>query len=154
MLSWRSDRHHGQWLVLHVPFVRIQNFLDAEVLAKVPKAHRYLALAVSCTHPVARRTWFHEERLRDEMRREGRSRKFKDDVLAQLTADTHLIRKYLAGTITMSAETRAADVNLAPATYFAIQPEYERLIQEKTKTLKVASSVGQQPKSKSETCCC
>ena len=37
--------------------------------------------------------------------------------------------------MTISAVTRVADVNLAPATYFAIQPEYEHWIQAKTKKI-------------------
>ena len=118
MLSWRSDRLHGQLLVLHVPFERIHNFLIREVLDKVPKAHRYLALAMACPHPTARRAWFHEEPLRDEMRREGRSRRFVEDVLAQLSADAKLIHSYMTRALTITAETRTADINLAPTIYF------------------------------------
>ena len=71
ILSWRSDRHNGQWLVSHIPFTRIQDFVIADVLAKIPKAHRYLSLAMSCTNRSTRRAWFHEDPLREEMRREA-----------------------------------------------------------------------------------
>ena len=64
----------------------------------------------------------------EKMRLEGRSRKFIEDVLAQLAADGNLIQKYLDGRLTMTVETRAADANLAPAMYFAIRPEYDRMI--------------------------
>ena len=88
-----------------------------------------------CPHRTARRAWIHEEPLRDEMRREGRSHRFVEDVLAQLSADAHLIRNCMAGALTITAETRAADFNLAPAINFAIQPVYERMVQSKEKTV-------------------
>ena len=81
MLSWRSDRHHGQWLVLHVPFRRITELLDPEVDAKVPRPHRFLAHALRCPHPVARAFWQDEAKAAEEMKREGRQRKYIEDLL-------------------------------------------------------------------------
>ena len=81
MLSWRNDRHHGQWLVLHVPFRRITELVDPEVDAKVPRPHRFLAHALRCPHPVARAFWQDEAKAAEEMKREGRQRKYIEDVL-------------------------------------------------------------------------
>ena len=46
MLSWRNDRQRGQWLVLHVPFQQITNFLDPEIDRKVRMCYHYFASRV------------------------------------------------------------------------------------------------------------
>lgn len=56
MLSRMSDRFYGQWLVLHVPFRSIGDFLlSEEDDSRVPKQHRYMAMFFRCNHRFAQR---------------------------------------------------------------------------------------------------
>eukprot|EP00973_Karenia_brevis_P050972 7078948-Karenia_brevis.AAC.1 len=45
MLSWRNDKHCGQWLMLNVPFRNPEEFFSEKVDRLVPLPYRYLAMA-------------------------------------------------------------------------------------------------------------
>ena len=127
MLSWRSDRHCGQWLVLHVPFRQLSEFVDADVAAKVPPEHKYLGMALQCVHAIAQRFWRNPESVRDAMRREGRSRRFVEDVVCQLTADIALVDGYLSGRLQKVVQTSGPGAH--PVRSLPIQPRWEEAIQ-------------------------
>ena len=58
-LSKFNDNFFGQWLLLHVPFRRVEDFYEpiADKLALIPREHHNFAMAVLCEHPVAREMW-------------------------------------------------------------------------------------------------
>ena len=47
------DTFYGQWLVPHVPFHSPMDFIDEELLRKVPVAHRFFTAAMFCERRVA-----------------------------------------------------------------------------------------------------
>jgi hypothetical protein len=56
MLSRMNDKFYGQWLVLHVPFVKLSDFLlPVDMLGRIPVQYKYFTMALRRTHPVARR---------------------------------------------------------------------------------------------------
>ena len=134
MLSWRNDKHRGQWLVLNVPFKSLSDFAEAEVDAKVPKAYRYLAMALQCERPEARRMWCHETSIREAMRTEGHHRKFIDDIVKQLMADAELVRGYLSGRLMKTSGDCVEDSEREVKT-LSIQRKYEDFINNGRKTV-------------------
>ena len=50
MLSRRNDRFYGQWLMLHKPFHSPEDFIQKDVLEKVPDELRYMTMALSLIH--------------------------------------------------------------------------------------------------------
>ena len=65
-------------------------------------------MAMRCPHAVAKRTWCDPVRLEEEMRMQGMSRKFVDDVIRQLKADEQLVHGYLSGRLTLTTGDLAA----------------------------------------------
>ena len=133
MLSWRNDRHCGQWLVLHIPFRQMSVFLDGQVEAKVPPEHRYLAMAMLCKHTAAERLWCKSEALWEAMRREGHSRRFVEDVVRQLAADSALVEGYLSGRLSKLVPTSGCDAHVVRS--LPIQPRWEAAIRSGRKTV-------------------
>ena len=70
--SRKRDQFCGQWLVAHVPFKDIRDFLLSDELdAKIPCGHKYFAKLIKFQHPVARRTWCQPYAIKDEMKMEA-----------------------------------------------------------------------------------
>ena len=134
--SWRNDKSRGQWLVLHVPFRKIKDFLKREVDAKLPRELRYLGMALLCRDPKATRTWRNVDNLREELRRQGNKSVYTEAVLTQTLAETDLVDDYLAGRLTRTAADEAEIFRAAPPAHrFKIHPDYENQIQSGKKTV-------------------
>ena len=116
-LSRLSDRFWGQWLVLHIPFTCIDEFICEEALAKVPPEHRYLCMALCCPHPRAQALWEDEGQIRTELKAEAHTADHAETIVNMLRANTGLIRDYLNGKLTLSSPSPAAGV--APAGHVA-----------------------------------
>ena len=80
-VSRLNDHFYGQWLILHVPFRRLEDLMDAAVLDKVPAEHRNFACCVFNKHPVGRAVWESEETMRQELKMEGHTDEHADTIL-------------------------------------------------------------------------
>ena len=99
MLSRLNDRFYGQWLLLHVPFKSRYDFADEGVLGKVPPEYRYLAMALSCPHPIARSHWYDDACIGGEMRLEAHTRHHINTVVGMVCANRALLGRYMSGEI-------------------------------------------------------
>jgi len=110
-LSRLSDRFHGQWLMIHVPFTDPKQFFEGDgledKLALVPKEHRNFAMVLLCEHPVAQETWHGQDGILEELRKEAHSTAFQKTLLCMLEANRALVEKYLAGDADAAAEAIA-----------------------------------------------
>lgn len=106
-LSWFNDRFYGQWLMLHVPFDDPKDFVDEEILSKVPKEMRYFAMALNCDHVLARATWGDEDAIHTELKLEGHSSRYATSVLNMCRANKSLVQDYISGTLNLAAEVEA-----------------------------------------------
>ena len=135
-VSWRNDKARGQWLVLHVPFRKITEFLDSEVEAKLPRELRYLGMALRCDKEKAKSTWRNADNLREELRRQGNKRVYTDAVMTQTLAETDLVYDYLAGRLVRTAADEAELLREAPPkSHFQIGPDHENSIRSGAKTI-------------------
>ena len=114
-LSRLSDRFWGQWLVLHIPFTCIDEFICEEALAKVPPEHRYLCMALCCPHPRAQALWEDEGQIRTELKAEAHTADHVETIVNMLRANTGLIRDYLNGKLTLSSPSPAACARMRAA---------------------------------------
>ena len=136
MLSWRNDKHCGQWLVLHVPFARLAQFQRPEIGQLVPEQHKYLAMALRCAHPAAKALWCEEAALREALRSEGHGRNYIADVVEQLMADAQLVHGYLNGTIKKTNILTVEQALVTPSSRrFASQAQWEHFIKVGQKTV-------------------
>jgi len=106
MNSRLNDKFYGQWLVLHCPFNRLEDFeQDApEIVEKVPERYRNFAL---CLHH-AEDFWTNDQAIRDEMELEANSESHIQTVLAKVSAQRLLVQKYLSGEISYDEEVNSS----------------------------------------------
>ena len=103
-LSRLNDRFYGQWLVLHVPFRRVTDFVDDALLRRAPAEHRYLAMALTCEHPVARATWHDDARIAEELKMEAHTREHAATIIHMVAAHRRLLDDYLSARLDARAE--------------------------------------------------
>ena len=125
-LSKFNDNFFGQWLLLHVPFRRLEDFYEPieDKLALIPKEHRNFAMAVLCEHPVAREMWRDPDRFEAELRLEATTKSFVKTLLGMVAAHRSLVHKYLSGAADAAAEEAGREANQAAA--FAAGPADHR----------------------------
>jgi DNA replication protein DnaC len=123
-LSRLSDRFYGQWLVLHVPFRRVEDLMNERIAEKVPREHLNFAWAVFCKHPVARAMWENEEAVRAELKMEGHTQQHADSILRMVTSTRNVLLDYLSGKLDARAEavSRRRAVEAATARASASAP--------------------------------
>ena len=110
MVSRLNDHFYGQWLVLHVPFKRLETDLICDEIAqKVPAAHRNFAWALSCPHPVARAMWHDEAAMRAEMKLEAHTKQHIDTVVQMVHVNHRLVEDYMNGKFDAAAEAAARE---------------------------------------------
>ena len=97
MYTHSNDRYFGQWLLLNVPFRRIDDLWHPEA-ARLPEALRYLGLCV-LHRP---RFWRDPEQVRRELRHEARTELYIDNKLDMLASRIELIDAYFAGELTLA----------------------------------------------------
>ncbi|CAK9052062.1 unnamed protein product [Durusdinium trenchii] len=112
-LSKFNDNFFGQWLLLHVPFRRVEDFYEpiADKLALIPREHHNFAMAVLCEHPVAREMWSDPERFEAELRLEATTKSFMKTLLGMVAAHRTLVHKYLSGAADAAAEEAGREAN-------------------------------------------
>jgi len=136
MRSRASDEFYGQWLVLHVPFQSMADFLQQEIDERVPSEHRCFAMAMRCQHPIALTHWAGEVEMQQEMRMEGHTRFHIKNVTNYFSAHKSLIDAYMDGRISkdaitglpQSAAIQRAVVMPERATRLPIQERFATLI--------------------------
>jgi ASC-1-like (ASCH) protein len=152
-----NDKFFGQWLMLHVPFVRPEQFLRADVDELVPEEHRYLGMALKCDHPTARATWVNPAAIHQEMKTEGFRPKLRESTVSQIVAQAALVREYLDGTLDKKDEpsglTNEEAVENQPFVTgrlirFSIEYHYSKMIMEGTKTIEGRINMGSAAKVK------
>jgi len=99
VLSRYNDHYYGQWLVMHVPFRKVDDFWN-EAAAKVPEEFSFLTLCL-----LARPDhWRDPEKIKADLELEA----FKDihinNVLAMIKANTELIDLYLDGELILGVD--------------------------------------------------
>ena len=107
-LSRLNDNFYGQWLMLHVPFKRPEDFFEPmqEKLARVPQEHRHFAMALLCEHPVAQSMWHSEAAVEAELRQEAHSKPFVKTLQAMVAAHKTLVQKYIDGEANAEQEAK------------------------------------------------
>ncbi|CAE8671044.1 unnamed protein product, partial [Polarella glacialis] len=144
MVSRMNDKYYGQWLVLHVPFRSVIDFVQPNVRLLVPAADKYLGMCLACEHAVARSLW-HTPRLEllmdEDMKLEARTRIYRQQVAARLAPHVKKVLAYLEGTAVKPADPTAQELRAQqqqPARkrhQLPIQRRYEQLIDAGEKTI-------------------
>ncbi|CAE8727229.1 unnamed protein product, partial [Polarella glacialis] len=144
MVSRMNDKYYGQWLVLHVPFSSVTDFVQPNVLLLVPAADKYLGMCLACEHAVARSHW-HTPRLEllmdEDMKLEARTRIYRQQVAARLAPHVKKVLAYLEGTAVKPADPTAQELRAQqqqPARkrhQLPIQRRYEGMIDAGDKTI-------------------
>ena len=92
-----NDRFYGQWLMTFVPFKNASDFINEDMLSKVPAEHRFFAMAVTNEATVARNMWWNDNVLLDELRAEGSFKTYMETVFHMTLANRVLILDYING---------------------------------------------------------
>ena len=106
MVSVFNDKYFGQWLMLHVPFRTVSDFLDPEVMAKVPPRYQLFA----CALRAAPFHWNSPAKIRDEMELEARKTAYIDNALAMIEAQKAIVEQYLSGKLSLADEVPEPDI--------------------------------------------
>ena len=98
--SMLNDKYYGQWLAMHKPFNRLEQFVEEapEVLEKVPEKYRNFAL---CLHH-APEYWCNDARITDGMELEAHSKAHIETILSKVKAQRHIVQRYLSGEIAVT----------------------------------------------------
>ena len=116
MNSTQNDRYYGQWLVLHVPFCSMDEFALARNVADlVPEQFQYLARALQCSHPTARRMWHDPLALAAALEKEAYHKDMIAEGVSMHVALKNLVEQDIDGTHEApvplpSIRTGAADI--------------------------------------------
>ena len=102
MGSRLRDKHYGQWLMLHVPFLGPSQFMQAVGVDRTPSTDKYLAACLACPHPVAVAYWNNPQLQEEAMLQEGNGSHYRKEVLDHITTQSHLVRRYMAGELAAS----------------------------------------------------
>ena len=106
---------YGQWLMLHVPFRQSMDFIDEELLSKVPPGHRCFTAALYCHHPIAVSMWTNEAAIEHELMIEGHTKKHSESILGMVGATRSLVHDYVSGHLNVHAEALYEDARAAEA---------------------------------------
>jgi len=138
MLSRKNDRFFGQWLLLHVPFRRVETLVPPGIGDLVPATDRYMSMCLASDDPYARRFWASDYLIDEDMKAEARTRSYREQILRQWQPQMMQVRKYLDGTETKpEAPVEAAQVlRSATKTHkLPIQRRYAQYIEAGEKTV-------------------
>ena len=136
--SMLNDRYYGQWLVLNVPFRRLQDFeaKAPEITEKIPARYRNFGLCMR----YAPDHWGNDEVISEAMELEAHSAAHIETIHHKIRAQRHLVRRYLSGEINASDEVTVSDAEPAEARGGAekLTPSQKRLVREMDKQLENA----------------
>ena len=122
---------------------------DDVVDEMVPEAHRYLAMAMRCDHPIAKAMWGpnNEAAVLQDMRLEATSALHGRMVMNKLRAETTLVQDYLAGRLDRNVVAALGDVVSAPSPQrqqhrLPIQYRYAAMVADGRKTVEGRINIG------------
>ena len=96
-LSVYSDKFFGQWLMMHVPFLRAEDFMLNEIRDLVPAQRNYFSVAMCCEHPAATSVWSSDAAMDEHMKIEGHCKKLRLSFVNMVKAQRNLIAEYVNG---------------------------------------------------------
>ena len=111
--SMLNDKYYGQWLVMHKPFRRLEDFEEAAPDIKAKVNQKYINFAL-CLHHAAD-FWGNEAAIQEAMELEAHNKAFIDTILSKVKAHTHIVQKYLAGEIPQEEEVESSQDSAASA---------------------------------------
>ncbi|CAE7707363.1 pif1 [Symbiodinium sp. CCMP2592] len=124
-----NDKYFGQWLMLNVPFRAAADFLDPEIMAKVPARYQLFA----CAHRAAPEYWADRGRIVEDLQLAAHRDTGIANFLALLAAQQAIVQQYLRGEITLEDEVPEPVLQSAarpgtsrPPTFNRQQQELER----------------------------
>ena len=111
--------------MLHVPFQHPMDFIDEELLSKVPPGHRYFTAAMFSK-------WTNEAAIEHELMIEGHTKKHSESILV-VRATRSLVHDYVSGYMHVHAEALHEDAE-APGQFLDLvlnteQQRFEELVQ-------------------------
>lgn len=77
--------------MLHVPFVTPADFVDEDILRRVPEQHRYFEMMCTCPHGRARRTLQCHTDALYELQADNPTTKHAETMLAMMFANRDLV---------------------------------------------------------------
>ena len=92
--------------MLHVPFRNVLDFLDSEVMAKVPRRYQLFA----CALRAAPFHWNSPAKIRDQLELEARKTAYIDNALAMIEAQKAIVEQYLSGKLSLADEVPEPDI--------------------------------------------
>ena len=111
--SMLNDMYYGQWLVLHKPFRRLEEFEEAAPEVKNRVNQKYINFAL-CLHHAAD-FWGNEAAIQEAMELEAHNKAFVDTILSKVKAHTHIVQQYVAGKIPQEEEVESSQDSAATA---------------------------------------
>ena len=105
--SMLNDKYYGQWLVLNVPFRRLQDFeaKAPEITEKIPARYRNFGL---CMH-YAPDHWGNDAIISEAMELEAHSAAHIETILHKVRAQRRLVQRYLSGELDGVEEVSASE---------------------------------------------
>lgn len=111
--SMLNDKYYGQWLVLHKPFRRLEDFEAAAPDIKDKVNQKYRNFALRLHH--APDFWGNRAAIQEAMELEAANKAFVDTILSKVKAHTYIVQKYLAGEIPPEEEVESSQDSAAAA---------------------------------------
>ena len=107
MVSVFNDKYFGQWLMLNMPFRNAVDFLNPEVMAKVPPRYQMFA----CALQAAPSHWNSPAKIRDQLELEAKRTAYIDNALAMIDAQKAIVEQYLSGKLSLADEIPEPDIS-------------------------------------------
>ena len=101
MMGSRLLSLYGQWLLLHVPWTNPTQFVDEDVLNRVPPEHRYCTMAITCGDPHAKTMWNDDE---------GHTTTHAQSILSMVHSTRALVQDYLSGVLDVQQERARREI--------------------------------------------
>ena len=118
-----NDKFFGQWLMLFMPFRRAEDFLYADIVAKVPERYRLFA----CALRAAPAYWQDVHRIREDLELAARKDDYIANALAMIRAQQAIVEQYLTGKLTLADEVpEPAQPTPAAASAQVTRPAFNR----------------------------
>ena len=122
MVSPFNDKYFGQCLMLYKPFRNALDFLDPEVMAKVPPRYRNFANAWRA----APSHWNSPAKIREELELEARRTAYIDNALAHIEALKAIVEQYLSGKLSLADEVPEPDIKPTGVVVDLERPRFNR----------------------------
>lgn len=102
MAPMLNDEYYGQWVVLHVPFTKIEELQQrcADEILAVPCRYKYFTMAMTLRPDF----WLSASKIIEQMMNEECSDAFIETIVDKVSAQVILVSKYIQGSLNKSNE--------------------------------------------------